>query len=60
MFNDDENEMNKSGTRGGEKGKKRTNFAQTISGWTVGCFPKVANPQSEPACAQRVTHFFYI
>ena len=28
---------------------KNTNLAQTISGWTVGCFPKVANPQSDPA-----------
>ena len=25
-------------------------LAQTISGWTVGNFPNVANPQSDPAC----------
>ena len=43
-----------------QKGKKRTNFAQTISGWTVGCFPKVANPQSEPACAQRISQIWTI
>ena len=53
MFNDDEQER-------AQKGKKRTNFAQTISGWTVGCFPKVANPQSEPACAQRVSQIWSI
>ena len=29
---------------------KETSLAQAISGCTVGCFPKVANPQSEPAC----------
>ena len=56
--------MNKRGTREeqerAQKGKKRTNFAQTISGWTVGCFPKVANPQSEPACAQRISQIWTI
>ena len=60
----EEQERSKRGAREeqerAQKGKKRTNFAQTISGWTVGCFPKVANPQSEPACAQRISQIWTI
>ena len=29
-------------------------LAQAISGWTVGSFPNVANPQSEPACTLNI------
>ena len=35
-------------------------LAQTMSGWTVGNFPNVANPQSDPACTlKRKEQIFY-